>query len=129
LAERVTKAMPTSEMLPAVAQGAIGIEIRADDVQTAAEIAPLDHQPTALCVTAERRFLARLEGSCRTPIAGLAEIRDDNIVFRGMILSPDGPRCFAEERSGLPQLAVQLADEVSSELLAAAGPGFLTSTT
>src|SRR5690606_28524224 len=72
--DRITRVMPTEEMLPAVAQGAIGIEIRRDDAKTAALVAALNDQPTSICVEAERAFLARLEGSCRTPIAGLAEL-------------------------------------------------------
>ena len=71
LSQHITAAMPTDVMLPAVAQGAIGIEIRADDDATARLLAPLNDAATALCVAAERAYLAQLEGSCRTPIAGL----------------------------------------------------------
>ena len=93
---RITAPVPTQEMLPAVAQGAIGIEIRADDEATAQLLAPINHQPTALAVAVERAFLAKLDGSCRTPIAGLAELASpDRLVFRGMILTPDGRQCHA----------------------------------
>ena len=74
LADRITAPVPTEEMLPAVAQGAIGVETRAGDIAMAELLAPINHEPTALAVTAERAFLAKLEGSCRTPIAGLAEL-------------------------------------------------------
>ncbi len=72
LQHRITAPIDTGIMLPAVAQGAIAIEIRAADEATAALLGAINHQETALCVTAERAFLARLDGSCRTPLAGLA---------------------------------------------------------
>ena len=123
---KVTAAVPVEQMLPAVAQGAIGIEIRADDVVTAKLLAPLNHQPTALAVTAERAVLARLDGSCRTPIAGLAELTEKGgFVFRGMILTPDGRQAHETRREGLPEHAVRLAEDAANELLAAAGPDFL----
>ena len=123
-ANRITRPMPVSEMLPAVAQGAIGVEIRDDDERTAALISALNDQSTALCVTAERAFLARLEGSCRTPIAGLAELDRGEITFRGMILSPDGARCLEVSRRGPAERAVVMAEDAANELLAQAGPDF-----
>ena len=102
LADRVTAPMSTEEMLPAVAQGAIGVETRADDLAMAHLLAPINHEPTALAVTAERAFLAKLEGSCRTPIAGLAELAGGRLSFRGMILTPDGRQCYATRREGAP---------------------------
>ncbi len=121
---RITFPMPVAEMLPAVAQGAIGVEIRSDDARAAELVAPLNDQATSLCVTAERAFLARLEGSCRTPIAGLAELDEGEVRFRGMILSPDGTRCLEVSRQGLPQRAVAMAEEAADALLAQAGPDF-----
>ena len=112
-------------MLPAVAQGAIGIEIRADDEETASLVGPLNDAATALCVAAERAFLATLEGSCRTPIAGLAELRDGTLHFRGEILTPDGSQRHATKRTGGAQSALMIGDEAARELLARAGPGFL----
>ena len=106
LADRITSPVPTEQMLPAVAQGAIGIETRADDMAMAELLAPVNHEPTALAVTAERAFLARLEGSCRTPIAGLAELAGGRLVFRGMILTPDGRQCYATRREGRPEEAL-----------------------
>ena len=112
-------------MLPAVAQGAIGIEIRADDEATAHLLAPINHQPTALAVAVERAFLAKLDGSCRTPIAGLAELASpDRLVFRGMILTPDGRQCHATRREGRPETAIAMAEDAAAELLAKAGPDF-----
>lgn len=124
-ADRITRRIPTEEMLPAVAQGAIGIEIRAGDEATALLVAPLNHEPTAICVAAERAFLARLEGSCRTPIAGLAELADGRLVLRGEILSPDGREHHAAARSGPPAAALRLGEELAEELISRAGPEFL----
>ena len=135
LADRAAGPVPVEEMLPAVAQGAIGVEIRADDERMAEALAPLNHEPTALAVTAERAFLARLEGSCRTPIAALGELLDGpagaptghRFAFRGMILSPDGQRCFKARREGRPEEAIRLAEDAAAEILAAAGPEFVRS--
>jgi hydroxymethylbilane synthase len=124
LADRITSPVPTDEMLPAVAQGAIGVEIRAGDMAMAELLARINHEPTALTVTAERAFLARLEGSCRTPIAGLAELAGGRLAFRGMILTPDGRQCHAARREGRPEEALALAEDVAAELLTKAGPDF-----
>ena len=94
MADRITSEIETDQMLPAVAQGAIAIEIQLDDDETARLLAPLNHEETALCVTAERAFLTRLEGSCRTPIAGLATLHGGTLQFRGMTFSIDGAECF-----------------------------------
>jgi hydroxymethylbilane synthase len=122
--DRITRVMPTEEMLPAVAQGAIGIEIRQDDDRIAQLVSALDHEPTSICVETERAFLARLEGSCRTPIAGLAELRDGAIQFRGLILTPDGSRFHEIERQGSPADARAMGDDAGRELRAIAGPDF-----
>lgn len=122
--DRITRVMPTEEMLPAVAQGAIGIEIRRDDDRIAHLVSALNHEPTSICVETERAFLARLEGSCRTPIAGLAELRDGAIQFRGLILTPDGSRFHEIERQGSPADARAMGDDAGRELRAIAGPDF-----
>jgi hydroxymethylbilane synthase len=125
LESRITAPVSTEEMLPAVAQGAIGIETRAGDDAAAQLLAPINHQPTALAVTVERAFLAKLDGSCRTPIAGLAELETpDRLVFRGMILTPDGRQCHATRREGRPETAIAMAEGAAAELLAVAGPDF-----
>jgi len=124
LANRITAPVPTEQMLPAVAQGAIGVETRGDDFAMAELLAPINHQPSALCVAAERAFLAKLDGSCRTPIAGLAELGPDRLVFRGMILTPDGRQCHATRREGAPEEAIRMGEDAADELLARAGPDF-----
>jgi hydroxymethylbilane synthase len=122
--DRITQVMSTEEMLPAVAQGAIGIEIRRDDDRIAQLVSALNDEPTSICVETERAFLARLEGSCRTPIAGLAELRDGLIRFRGLILTPDGSRFHELERHGSPSDARAIGDEAGRELRAIAGSDF-----
>jgi hydroxymethylbilane synthase len=124
LADRITSAIPMDQMLPAVAQGAIGVEIRSGDETMAELLSPINDESTALAVTAERAFLARLEGSCRTPIAGLAELSGDRLVFRGMILTPDGREAHATRRDGRPEEALRMAEDAAAELLAKAGPHF-----
>ncbi len=125
MANRITERVATNEMLPAVAQGAVGIEIRADDERTAGLIAPLDHQETALAIAAERALLARLEGSCRTPIAGLARLSAGEIELQGMVLSPDGTLCHRARRRDRAATAIALGEAVADELLQLAGPDFL----
>ena len=125
LADRITAPIPLDVILPAVAQGAIGIETRFDDDHTADLLTPLNDEATALCVTAERAFLARLEGSCRTPIAGLGQLDGGTFTFRGEILKPDGSESHTVIRQGAPAAAVQFAAEAAEELLSRAGPGFL----
>lgn len=124
LEDRITSPVPTDKVLPAIAQGAIGVETRADDFEMAALLAPINHEPTALAVTAERAFLAKLDGSCRTPIAGLAELVADRLHFRGMILTPDGRQCHATRREGHPAEAIRMAEDAAVELLVKAGPNF-----
>ena len=90
LAAHATSILSTEEMLPAAAQGAIGVTCRGDDAKTTALLAALNDKASATAVACERAFLARLDGSCKTPIAGLAEIDDGMLRFRGLILTPDG---------------------------------------
>lgn len=116
--------MPIEDMLPAVGQGAVAVEIRGDDTATAIRLAPLNHEATALCVAAERAFLAQVDGSCRTPIAGLAEMRGGMLHFRGMLLTPDGMRCVEVSRMGSPASALKIGEDAGAELVARTGRGF-----
>jgi hydroxymethylbilane synthase len=124
--DRITQAIPSDVMLPAVAQGAVGIEIRDHDTATRTLLAPLDDAGTSAAVTAERVFLRRLEGSCRTPIAGLVEFKGDRMTFRGQILTPDGRESLSVTRQGLRADASRLTQDAADELLAKAGPQFFT---
>jgi hydroxymethylbilane synthase len=121
LASRITAAIPPEEMLPAVAQGAIGIELRAGDERTAGIVGPIDHRPTSIAVGCERAFLASLEGSCRTPIAGHAVLDREIVRFRGEALAPDGSFSFAVEVHGALADAVRLGREAGEEVKAKAG--------
>jgi len=125
LADRITAPISTDDVLPAVAQGAIAVEIRIEDEETARLIAPLNHEATALCVTAERALLARLEGSCRTPIAGLATLAADRLTLRGMVLSPDGMASFDMTREGRPEHAAALGESTAEALLELGAAAFL----
>lgn len=127
LTDRITSAVETDVMLPAVAQAAISIEIRAEDEDTAVLTGKLNDERTALCVTAERAFLRVLDGSCRTPIAGLAELEDGELRLRGQILSPDGTSEFSTTRTGPAASAIRIGESAAQELLDRAGPDFLAS--
>jgi hydroxymethylbilane synthase len=121
LADHITAPVPTASMLPAVAQGAIGIEIRIDDEDTAALILPLDDKSTSLCVTTERAFLATLEGSCRTPIAGLALLDGGILTFKGETLSPDGRRQVISTKTGPASSAADLGVTAADDILSRGG--------
>ena len=111
-------------MLPAVAQGAIGIERRADDTRTAAMLEAIHDGPTGQRLAAERAFLATLDGSCETPIAGLAELDGGTLRLRGEILRPDGSECLTDDRSAPIEDGAALGAAMARDLLAQAGPGF-----
>jgi len=125
LADRATSILSPEEMLPAVAQGAIGVACRADDAKTRALLEPLNDENSETTVICERAFLARLDGSCRTPIAGLAEIDDGILRFRGMILTPDGSEWHEIGLTGAAEHARRIGADAGEELLARAGPEFL----
>lgn len=117
-------AMSPDDMLPAVAQGAIGIERRTDDSRAAEMLAAIHDATTAIQLAAERAFLAALDGSCETPIAGLAELDGTQMRLRGEILSPDGRTAHAGERSGPATDGPAMGHDLAQALLAEAGPGF-----
>jgi hydroxymethylbilane synthase len=125
LAARATEILATDAMLPAVGQGAIGVACRADDSRTRDLLAALDHAPTAACVAAERAMLAALDGSCRTPIGGLAEMEGtDGLVLRGLVARPDGSGILRTSRRGRVQDAEAIGRDAGEELKRRAGPGY-----
>jgi len=128
LAESVLGSQATlldpEKFIPAVGQGAIAIETRADDTRTGDLLAPLNHADTADAVVAERAFLAVLDGSCRTPIGGHAIIAGDHVTFRGIVLRPDGTPFFEATRTGARSAASALAADAGHELKDQAGPDF-----
>lgn len=125
--DAATAILSTDVMLPAVAQGAIGIEIRLNDARMGPLVAAINHQPTTIAVTAERAMLAVLDGSCRTPIAGYAEIFGTQLRLRGLIALPDGSESHRTEETGNATLegAAALGRAVGEKLKALAGPSFL----
>ena len=114
----------TDAMLPAVAQGAIGIEQRSDDTRTATLLEAIHHGPTGQRLNAERAFLAALDGSCETPIAGLAELDGGSIRLRGEILRVDGSEALADEARGAVEDGPEMGRALAAGLLARAGTGF-----
>jgi hydroxymethylbilane synthase len=125
LEREATAILSTEHFLPAVAQGAIGIETRIADERMARLLTPIHDAPTARCIAAERAYLATLDGSCRTPIAGLAEVVEGELILRGMILATDGSQAFETLRRGAPGDGPAIGQAAAEELLAMAGPGFL----
>lgn len=111
-------------MLPAVAQGAIGVERRLDDDRAARMLAAIHDGPTGLRLGAERAFLARLDGSCETPIGGLADLDGDTLRLRGEILRPDGSEVHADEVTGAAGDGPALGRELADTLLGRASDGF-----
>ncbi len=125
LADKITAALSTEEMLPAVAQGAIGLEMRADDDATRGLLDAISCVDSGRRVSAERAFLTIMEGSCRTPIAGLAELGDDDALrLRGLVALPDGSAVYKADILGSAKDAAGLGAALGQELRAAAGPDF-----
>ena len=124
LAHMARAAIAVDEMLPAVAQGAIGIERRVDDPRAEHMLAAIHHAPTGQRLKAERAFLLRLDGSCETPIAGLAVLEGDHLWLRGEILRPDGSKVITGQLRGPVADGAALGRELAAELLGRAGPGF-----
>jgi hydroxymethylbilane synthase len=116
LTDKITSIIAMDEMLPAIAQGAIGIETRMRDDRTNALVAAINHAPSARVVACERAFLKTLDGSCRTPIAGHATLNGSTITFRGETLTPDGVKLFPAFREGrvndAEAMGVDAAEEV-----------------
>ena len=114
----------TADMLPAIAQGAIGIERRTDDAATAQLLNAIHDTPTGQRLAAERAFLATLDGSCETPIAGLAVLDGDTLTLRGEVLRPDGSEVIKGTRTGPIATGADMGRDLAQELLASAGPDF-----
>ena len=124
MADTATKVIEPDEILPAVGQGAIGVSCRADDDRAQAFSAPLNHPDTVARVSAERAMLAVLDGSCRTPIAALAELEGDATTLRGLVARPDGSEVLETARSGPKSDAEAMGRDAGEELKGRAGPGF-----
>lgn len=118
-------AIAPEDMLPAVAQGAIGIERRADDARAAEMLEAIHDVPTGQRLAAERAFLAHLDGSCETPIGGLAELEGGSIRLRGEILRTDGTEVYRDDMGGAIEDGSEMGRAMAAKLLERAGPGFL----
>jgi hydroxymethylbilane synthase len=120
-----TAILSIDEILPAVAQGAIGLETRAGDERVNALLAPLNDRPTQARVAAERACLAVLEGSCRTPIAAFAELTGDALRLRALIALPDGSRVHRQDTRAAASDAAALGEATGRTLKGLGGPDFL----
>ena len=124
MAHVAKSAVAVEDMLPAVAQGAIGIERRENDLNTAGLLEAIHDTPTGQRLSAERAFLKELDGSCETPIAGLAELQGGQIHLRGEVLRPDGSEAINDHATAPIEDAAILGQELAQKLLAKAGEGF-----
>jgi hydroxymethylbilane synthase len=124
LADRAASYLDADTWVPAPGQGAIAIAARTDDAAVRRHLAAIDDRETSLALAAERAFLAVLDGSCRTPIGGLARIDGDRMTFHGLIVKPDGSAAHEATRSGLAKDAEAIGREVAVELGRRGGPDF-----
>lgn len=126
LADRVASYLDAELWLPAPGQGAIAIAARAGDTKMRALLAGIDHRTTSLALAAERAFLAELDGSCRTPIGGLATLDGDRLSFRGTIVKPDGSAAHDVSREGLASDGEAIGRDAAAELARLGGPDFFS---
>ena len=124
LEARATKIMSAEEFVPAAGQGAIGIEARAEDTRTRELLVRIDHADTSTAVSCERAFLAELDGSCKTPIAGYAALSGGVLQFRGLIAKPDGSAAHETAVAGGRDNAVTIGADAGRALKQIVGPGF-----
>ena len=124
LGKLAQSAINPNEMLPAIAQGAIGIEWREADKKITDILRKIHHEETGQRLNAERAFLAELDGSCQTPIAGLATIEGSSLKFTGQVLRTDGSESIYETASCNIEDGPELGREMAQKILAQAGPNF-----
>jgi len=118
MAERITQSLDTSVSLPAIGQGAIGIECRVDDLEINEILQTLHDAETGLCVSAERAMNARLNGGCQVPIAGFAQVQGGQIAMRGLVGNPDGSVLYRAERTGGLDQGEVIGQLIAEDLLA-----------
>jgi len=116
LSERVDMIMPIDQMLPAPGQGALAVQTRTDDAELIDLLKPLNCAITQAQVTAEREFMARLDGSCKTPIAAYADVTDNRLTLTGRLLSLDGQECAEAEISGSVNEAAALGERIAQDI-------------
>lgn len=117
MAERITQCLDVSVSLPAIGQGAIGIECRIDDLEINQMLSGLHDSETGWCVRAERAMNARLNGGCQVPIAGFAIFQSGQLAMRGLVGSPDGRVIYRAERAGTEQQAEAIGKMIAEDLL------------
>ena len=122
--ELITAAVPVEDMLPAIAQGAIGIEWRGEDAEVSSALALINDADTATRLAAERALLKGLDGSCQTPIGGLAELSGDQLHLRGQVLRPDGSEQVSHQMTGPATQAASIGAEMAIWLRDRMGDGF-----
>jgi hydroxymethylbilane synthase len=125
LGDRITDVVPFDVMLPAVSQGAIAIQLRADDERVAGWIEPMDHAPTRMRTTAERALLREVEGGCQVPLGAHATIHGDRMELAAAVASLDGAASVTGRISGPPRDAVMLGRGLAGDLLARGGEAIL----
>ena len=121
LSNVITQTIPFHQLLPAVGQGALGLEVRRGDQETIDLLDFLNHEDTQTAVTAERAFLKTLEGGCQVPIAGFARINGDTLSFEGLVAELDGSRVYKETVTGRRDQAEAMGIETAQTLLASGG--------
>ena len=125
LDQRIASVIPLSVMLPAIGQGALGIEARSDDVATRQLLAPLRHEPTQQAVIAERSLLATLRGGCLAPVGAWARVESSSLLLEGVVLSGDGRQRVAACSSALPAAAADLGRHVAEDLIRQGADGLI----
>jgi hydroxymethylbilane synthase len=126
MTDLITSAISIEDMLPAVAQGAIGIEIASNNALARALLAPLNHPETTVCIETERAFLKDLDGSCSTPLAGNATLSGETITFHAMALTLDGKKVFQTSRTGNSSEAAAMGVDAAREIRVMAGSDLVT---
>jgi hydroxymethylbilane synthase len=126
---RITAALSTAESLPAIGQGALAIECRVDDPETLRRLARLDHRITAHAVAAERAFLARLQGDCKTPLAAHATVDGARLSLEGLVGAPDGSKLLRHRLEGTTEDAAAVGTALAEELLKMGADRLLSFTT
>jgi len=118
MAERITEKLSPDDSLPAIGQGAIGIECRIDDSEINTLLKALHDPQTSICVSAERAMNTRLQGGCQVPIAGFAQLHEDRLFMRGLVGKPDGSQIYRAEKHSSPEHAQTVGEEIAEQLLA-----------
>lgn len=117
LSDRITALLSPEQSLPAVGQGALGIECRADRTDLVALMQPLHHQETAYCVEAERALSRVLGGSCQVPLGAFAEISNGKLQLRGFVAQPDGKRIVSDALKGKPETGIMMGQQLAQKLI------------